>query len=150
MQPANVAAVYDLLGREISSLLHYLADAWPWAGGKEREVITRIQALIRAERDAHQKLATALRRQRVVPPSPRFPMEYTTFHYVAMDFLLPRVIGQQQELLARLEDDIKRVADDADAKHLLEPVLALKRKHLVELERLAAEHSGAKSLATVR
>jgi hypothetical protein len=148
MNPASIARLKNLLARELSSLLGYLAGAWPWAGTKERAVAERLQELIAAEQEAQLRLAGALRKARVAPPGARFPMDYTTAHYVAMDYLLPRLVVEQQRLIAAAEED--EAAVDADAAQLIGALLDLKRKHLAELERLAEDCAGTKAVSTLR
>lgn len=140
MTAQTVIRVKNLLRRELSSLLAYLAGAWPWASSAERAVAEQMQRLIAGEQEAHLKLGAALRKARVVPPAGRFPMDFTTAHYLGWDYLLPRLIAEQKGLIADLEQDAA-AADEAD-RSLFADFLALKKKHLAEMEGLLAEHAG--------
>jgi hypothetical protein len=148
MQTASIVALYQVLKRENSALLHYLSGAWPWTSAAERAAADEVQKIVDAEQAALARLATHLRRQRVVPPAASYPMTYTGLHYVALSYLLPRLVEEQAHLLAALEADL--AAATPELKEVLTPFCELKKAHRARLAELAAAHAGAKSLATRR
>lgn len=148
MQTASIVALYHVIKRENSSLLHYLSGAWPWTSATERAAADEVQKLVEAEQAALAKLAAHLRRQRVVPPAASFSMDFTGLHYVALSYLLPRLVEESTRLVAALETDL--AAGTADLGEVLTPFVEMKRAHRTQLEALAAAHAGAKSLATRR
>ena len=75
-------------------------------------------------------------------------MDFTTMHYVAVDFVLPKLVAEQEGLIAAAAGDAAQV--DADARPLIEAFVELKKRHLDALQRLAADHAGAKAVSTLR
>lgn len=139
MTPDSIYRLKNLLRRELSSLMSYLSGAWPWSSTQERKTTEALQRLIAEEHAAQASLAQVLRKARVVPPTASFPMDFTTKHYLALDYLLPQLVAEQKGLIADLEADAATV--DEEARVHVDRYLALKRGHLAELERLAAEHA---------
>ncbi|HMP01334.1 MAG TPA: hypothetical protein PKC45_02420 [Gemmatales bacterium] len=147
MQTASLAQLYRLLEREQSTLLHYLSGAWPWSSQTERTMVDQVQAIADAEQAALQRLAAHLRRQRIVPPGARFPMDFSHLHYIALSHLLPELVKESSDLLAELET---ATASDADLAELTGSFLELKRGNLAKLQALIEAHAGSKSLSTRR
>lgn len=147
MQTASLAALYQILRRERSALLHYLSGAWPWTSSAEKAAAQSVQNMVDAEQAELAKLAGHLRRHRVIPPSPSYPLDFGGLHYVALSFLLPRLQEENGRLLAELEKD---VAAHPELNDLVQPLIALKQAHRTKLAELAAAHAGNQSLATRR
>jgi hypothetical protein len=59
-------------------------------------------------------------------------MNFTSFNFVSLDYLVPKLIAEQKHLLAALERDLGSVPD-AGAKAELTKLAELKRLHLEEL-----------------
>lgn len=150
MQANSASRLKHLLAREISSLLHYLSGAWPWTSTQERAAVQTMERLIADERAAHLKLVAALRRARLTPPGARYSMDFSHLHYVGLDHLLPMLVEEQKDMVAKAEADLAAVAADPDAERLFRPFVELKRAHLAKIEHLAQEHTGAKAASTVR
>jgi hypothetical protein len=147
MQTASLAALYQILRRERSALLHYLSGAWPWTSAAEKATAQAVQDMVDAEQKELAKLAAQLRRHRVIPPSPSFPLEFGGLHYVALSYLLPRLHEENGRLLAELEKD---VTTHPELNDLLQPLIAIKQAHRQKLTELAAAHAGSTSFATRR
>lgn len=147
MQTASLAALYQILRRERSALLHYLSGAWPWTSAAEKVTAQSVQDMVDAEQTVLSKLAAHLRRHRVIPPSPSYPLEFGGLHYVALSYLLPRLQEENGRLLAELNKD---AADHPELQDILQPLIALKQTHRTRLAEMAAAHAGSKSLATRR
>ncbi len=148
MQAKSLHLIYDILAREASSLLSYLSGAWPWSSSKERDSARQLQSLVDDEMQAQRRLGETLRKHRMIPPSARFPMSFTTLHFLALDYLLPKVLNEQQALLVQLEKDQTQL--DEAGKEALEPFLAMKQQHLEQLTNLTAAHSGSKAVSTIK
>ncbi|HXG12512.1 MAG TPA: hypothetical protein VNK04_22340 [Gemmataceae bacterium] len=136
----TAALLQDIVRRESRSLLQYVSEAFPWVTPEERAALAELQKMINEERRAAQALGQYLVRQRVPPPylGP-YPMEYTTINYVSLDHLLPVLVENQRQAIARLERDLAAVTD-AGAREQVEKILAMKQRHLTTLEAMAAAH----------
>jgi hypothetical protein len=138
-----------ILARLASSLLQYLTGAWPWAPSSDQATLDRLRKLQVEEAAAIRKLGDFLVRRKVPPARPVFPEEFTSLHFVGLDHLLPRLVAFQRWLVQGVEADVAKLSD-AEARVAAEPILAINRRHLVELERLVAEHTQSKLGSTVR
>jgi hypothetical protein len=128
----------DLLRRESRSVLTYVAEAYPWTTWAEEKTLADLQQLIAAEREAVACLGRFLVRQRIpLPYLPPYPAHFTTINFLALDFLLPRLIDYERRSLADLERD-RAMLKDPTAQAEVDKLLALKRRHLPRLQELAS------------
>lgn len=138
IDPHAQTLLQDILRRESRSVLTYVAEAYPWTTSTEEKALTDLQQIIAAEREATTRLGRFLVRQRIpLPFLPSYPAHFTTINFLALDFLLPRLIEHERQSIADLERDLAAMKDPA-ARAEVEKLLALKRRHLPELEELAS------------
>lgn len=138
IDPRTQTLLQDILRRESRSILMYVAEAYPWTNATQTKTRIALQQLIATERDAVVCLGQFLVRQRVsLPYLPSFPSHFTTLNFLALDFLLPCLIEHERRSIADLERDLAAVKDSA-ARTEVEKLLALKRRHLPQLEELAS------------
>jgi hypothetical protein len=128
----------NILRRESRSVLTYVAEAYPWTTSTEEKTWTDLQQLIAAEREAITSLGRFLVRHRIpLPYLPPYPSHFTTINFLALDFLLPRLIEDERRLIADLERD-RAVLKDPAAQAEVDKLLALKRRNLGHLEELVS------------
>jgi hypothetical protein len=145
IDPHSQTVLQDILRRESRSVLLYVDEAFPWTTLTEEKSLTTLRHLIAEERQAVTTLGQFLVRQRVpLPYLPSFPSSFTTINFLAFDYVLPRLIDCERRSIAALERDLTTLKDPA-AHAEVEKLLALKRRHLPQLEALAP----APSLASV-
>lgn len=138
IDPQTQTLLQDILCRESRSVLMYVAEAYPWTTSAHTKELSDLQQLIASERDALTCLGRFLVRQRIdLPYLPSFPSHFTTINFLALDFILPRLIEHERQSLSELERDLNAVKDQA-ARTELEKLLALKHRHLPQLEKLAS------------
>ncbi len=136
MDSQTQTLLQDILRRESRSALLYADEAYPWTTVSEETALTSLRQLIAAERDAVTRLGQFLVRQRIpLPYLPPFPASFTTINFLALDYLLPRLIEHERQLIAELERDLHALKD-AGARAEVEMLLAVKRRHLPQLEAL--------------
>jgi hypothetical protein len=150
MLPKNVQLIRNILLRDLSSRLHYLAGAWPWTNRKERDITARLEHLLAEERDEHGRLAAVLRKQRLVPPSASYPAEFSGNHFLALDYLLPQVLEEQRQLLAHHHQARQQVVHDVEAEKVLDAFLAHKQAHVAELDKICQDHAALKVHSTIK
>jgi hypothetical protein len=133
----------DILRRESRSVLMYVAEAYPWTTANHIKARIALEQLIADEREAVVCLGRFLVRQRIpLPYLPSFPAHFTTINFLALDFLLPRLIEEERRSIADLERD-RATLQDPTAQAEVEKLLALKRVHLPRLVELASTQSQA-------
>jgi hypothetical protein len=87
-------------------------------------------------------------RRKIAPLSGSYPKDFTTLHFVAMDHLLPQLVKHQRRLLEQLEQDAAKIPD-SEPRGIIDELVVMKRRHLSDLEALAAEYGG-KYVSTLR
>jgi hypothetical protein len=138
IDPQNQAILQDVVRRETRSLLSYIGDAYPWTTSAGGAALGRLRQVVREDQEAVTALGRYVVRQRVpMPLLGSFPSHFTSYNFVGLGFLLPRLLEDQKSLTALLETDLKRVGH-AEGSAALEALLLVKRRHLAELGELAA------------
>jgi hypothetical protein len=132
------ALLQAIVRRESRSLLQYVRDAFPWTSTREHEALGQIQKLIDEELQAAADLNRFLIRHHAntayLGP---YPMSFAAINYVSLDHLLPLVVDNEQQAVARLQSDLTRLADP-DARTQVQKILDMKQRHLKVLEGLAS------------
>lgn len=136
MESHTQTLLQDILRRESRSALLYTGEAYPWTTVSEETALASLRQIIAAERDAVTRLGQFLVRQRIpLPYLPPFPTSFTTINFLALDYLLPRLIEHERQSIAELEVDLHAVKEPA-ARAEVEKLLAMKRRHLPQMEAL--------------
>ena len=126
----------EILHRESRSFLQYVRESFPWAGGKNNVARSTVQRIAESEAASLAKLARlALKKHLTLPLLGEFPISFTESNYVAVSYLIPRLIKVAQQTLVDLERDLPSIVDP-DLRAAVESLRDLKRKNLAELEGL--------------
>ncbi len=149
MQANSGKLLNRIVTRETYSLLQYLNDAWPWTGPRERQTLEQLQKLAEEDKQETRRFAMLLTRRRMVPTGGWFPEEFSETHYLALDHLLPRLVRHQRWTITESEKDLSG-ATEPDIIEAGLRLLDMKRRHLIELERLTAEYADGKPVSTLR
>jgi hypothetical protein len=120
------------------SLLQYASECWPWVGLSESETQSVIDHLASLQRQEVAAIAELLDRRECTVDFGGYPTDYTDLHFVALDFLLARIIAGEQSLVADLEEAVHTSVDDPQAAEVLHEVLTTQRKILERLHAVAA------------
>jgi hypothetical protein len=144
IDPHAQTLLQDILRRESRSILMYVAEAYPWTTSTEEKALVDLQQIIAAERQAVADLGQFLVRRRVpLPFLPSFPSSFTTINFIALDYLLPRVIEHERQSIAALERDLVALKEPA-ARAEVEKLLAVKRLHLPRLSGIRSQETEIK------
>ncbi len=136
---ATQALLQEIVRRESRSVLTYVGDAYPWTTSRGEEGLGALRRLIAAEGRAIAAVGQYLVRHHLpLPYIGSYPSSFTTINFLSLDYLLPRLTAFERQSLAELERDLPRLTD-AGARAEVEKLVALKRVHLTELEKLAAQ-----------
>jgi hypothetical protein len=126
----------SIIRREGRSLLQYVADAFPWTTDGQAGALATVKRFTDEEQEAIAGLVRFLTEQRVTPPYlGAFPSAFTNINFTALEFLLPRLVEAQRQLIAELRRDMSQVSDQ-EALALLNQLLQMKEQHLAVLESL--------------
>jgi hypothetical protein len=124
----------DLLIDIGRSLLQYTSEAWPWASSQDEQMREAIEQMAAQQRDVAVALAELLADRGHAIELGAYPTEYTSLHYVSIDFLLCQLIANQRSVLAQCEAVERAAAEDDEARALLQDVVISERRHLEELQ----------------
>jgi hypothetical protein len=143
IDPHTQTLLQEILRRESRSVLRYVTEAFPWINSTEEKSLAALQRLIAAERDAVVRLGQYLVRHRgTLPFLPSYPASFTTINFLALDYVLPMLVKHERRSIADLERDLASLKDSA-ARAEVEKLLAVKQRHLPELEALIPSPSQA-------
>ncbi|GEM_PF-1299342 len=131
--------------RETASLPQYLNDAWPWVDPTDPldvEASELVRSIINEENEWIERLAAYIEQRGGVPLTGSYPADFTDTHYLALEFLLRRLIAYQKWNMEQLEADLEAAADEPELRNLLAHMLERKREQTAALERLLAKVTG--------
>jgi hypothetical protein len=136
-----------LIPRLYRSLLQYTVECWPWTpsaespDGKSLEQ-QAIEQMAARQQQFVARLVDLLSRRGVVVDFDNYP-DLSELHYVALDFLLGRLIADEQRLVSELEAVRGATQGDPPAATLIVELLAAEKDNLARLRNLAAKAAAA-------
>jgi hypothetical protein len=137
------ALLQDLVRRASRSMLQYVGEAYPWTPDTNTDLLHKVRAVIDEEEAAVEGLATFLRKKRIpIGYLGSYPQNFTILNFVSLDYLMPRLLDWQRKWTAVLDRDSTLIADP-ETRGEVAKLVAAARRHLDELEKLAASHAKA-------
>jgi hypothetical protein len=136
-----------LVPRVYRSLLQYTVECWPWTpsaespDGKSPEQ-KAIEQMAARQQEFVARLVDLLSRRGVVVDFDNYP-DYSELHYVALDYLLGKLIADEQRLVSELEAARGAIHNDPPAATLIVELLAAEKDNLVRLRELASKAAAA-------
>ena len=135
MKPETLDLLDELVRLHRFSLIRYLRYADPWAENREAtEVLRRISDM---QEVTAEKLESVILEYDGPLPVGDFPLEYTSFNDVALQYVLPKAIAYQRALVASLRQAVDQLDDEPRLQALVEEALGEAKGHLETLEELA-------------
>jgi hypothetical protein len=135
--PDVTALLTQLLHREQYSLANYLRYAPPWVPPGRAHAWAEVRRIAEAQRAHAARIGRLLVQRCGGAASGLFPVEFTRYNDVSLEYLIPHLVAYQQALVADLERALGRLGDDAEARRELRTVLDGERKHRDALLTLA-------------
>ena len=112
-QSACDEAIAGLLNALGPSLLQYLDEAGAWTDLEHAEVQMTLDRLAASQRTSFDEVASLVTCRHVLPALETYPSEFGSLHYLALDFLMTRLIANQISVIAAAD-----VALAACGKHV--------------------------------
>jgi hypothetical protein len=136
-----------LVPRLYRSLLQYTVECWPWTpsaeipDGKspEQEAIEEMTA---RRQEFVSRLVDLLMQRGMAVDFDNYP-DYSELHYVALDYLLGKLIADEEALLAELETARGTIRDDPPAATLLVELIVAEKENIRRLGELAGKSVAA-------
>ncbi|QDU37894.1 hypothetical protein Mal4_22130 [Maioricimonas rarisocia] len=129
-----------LIGR---NLLQYLGESWPWVGDDEVALGQTVQKHVQEQQKEISQIVDLLERRYHPIDFGAFPTAYTSLHYVAIDYLLDQLVGEQRTLVEEVGRISSNVTMDQDAAGLLREIYQAESRRLEELESLARQRKSS-------
>ncbi|MBX3438737.1 MAG: hypothetical protein KF861_14680 [Planctomycetaceae bacterium] len=132
------AQINNLLIEIGRSLLQYVSQIWPWSATGHEETRLRIEWLAADQSQDVAALAQLLTARGEIIDFGTFPTEYTSLHYVAVNFLLGALVRHQEATVRDAENLAREAEHDPEAGITLKEIAVRERGRLDELRRLAS------------
>jgi len=117
----------DVLIELHRSLVQYTAEAWPWSTSQDAESRQLVQQIALRQQAEVAELAQLLQARGWVIDFGVYPQDYTTLHYVALEFLLSYLKTNQGELADWLFSLLPEFTGDSDAETLVRKIATSER-----------------------
>ena len=130
-------ALNRILMRLYRSLLQYMGESWPWSSVDESREQQVIDQLVREQTSQVAMLVDVLNDRGHAIDFGQYP-DNSEYHYVALDFVLERIIRDEQAVLTAVRQAKADCGGDPTALRLLEQVESSERTIIERLMALAA------------
>jgi hypothetical protein len=134
--PESQRVLTRLLQREQYSLANYLRYAPPWVPPGREHAWEEVRRIAEAQCANAVHIGRLLVRRHGYTESGHFPVDFTRYNDVSLDYLLQRLVEHQQSLVADIERALGELGPDEEARRVVRTVLDGERKHLGALRAL--------------
>ncbi|MGC1275353.1 MAG: hypothetical protein WBC44_16725 [Planctomycetaceae bacterium] len=125
-------ALVELLAALELSLLQYVSQAELWTDAGQDEAAATLGRLAKEQRQSSAETAERLAARHLLPELTNFPSAFAQLHYLALTYMLDRLIANQQSVVAVAEEAV--VA--CDSIPVLKRIRDRETRNLIELQRL--------------
>ncbi|MBI3861820.1 MAG: hypothetical protein HY290_07980 [Planctomycetia bacterium] len=136
-QPAN-ELLNRLAGRAYRSLLQYAVECWPWTDASTAAEQQAIEQLAARQQSFVGRLVDLLAERGQTIDLGNFP-DNSELHYVSVDYLVQKLIADEQNLVADLESAQGTLHGDPPAARLVSDLLAAEQANIARLKELNAK-----------
>jgi hypothetical protein len=144
----SVAILNELFAKLDCSMARYLSYARPWV----RRPNMLLDALVRRMSHEHEILASNIARliydRRGAVRSCVFPMDFTSYNDLSLEYLAPRLLENERALIASAEEYAERLKKDPEARRVVGKIVASLRRYAALLAELLAPIRVAPPTAT--
>jgi hypothetical protein len=136
------AVLNRVVSRVYRCLLQYAQECWPWTTATETPGVEppeqkAVEQMAARQRDFIARLVDVLTERGEVVDLGSFP-DFSEMHYVSLDYLLGKLIADEQRLISELEAAQLALHGDA-ALGLVTELLAGEKGNLVRLREMSAK-----------
>ena len=132
-----------LVGRVYRSLLQYSVECWPWttltetvgSAAPEQQALEQMAA---RQKSFVARLVELLTDRGENVDFGGFP-DNSELHYVSLDFLLGKLVADEQQLVAELEAALGGLHNDQEAAALVSELLTAEQANIARLRELTAK-----------
>jgi hypothetical protein len=102
------------------SLPVYLGDARPWLRSTDQAAFAVVQDVAQAHRETRDRLAEMVLARGGTPADGEFPMVFTGYNDLSLEFLLGKLIARGEQAIALIRDVAARLGEDNMAQAVAE------------------------------
>lgn len=139
------AALNDILILSYRSLLQYTIECWPWTDPDDSTEQQAIAEMAREQQAVLARIAELLDRRQQPIDFGTYP-DWSEMHFVSLDYLLIKLIADEENLIAAIEHAQPTLKADPTASALAFDLLHIERQHLARLRELAVARKAAVSV----
>lgn len=133
---SSVAILNELFAKLDCSLARYLSYARPWV--PRRNML--LDAVVRRLSYEHEIFARSIARlisdRRGAVDSCVFPMGFTSYNDLSLEYLAPKVLDHERGLIVTAEECAERLKDDPEARRIVGKIVASLRRYAALLAEL--------------
>jgi hypothetical protein len=126
------------------SLPMYLNWAQPWSDRGDQQAQEALSHIVADQQYLVDRIATLILDNNGVIDPGEFPLVYTGYHDLSLDYLLQKMIAHQKQDIEDIEECVDMLRLAPMAKSVAEESLGAAKGHLESLEELVQEPSAAK------
>ena len=134
----SVPILNELFAKLDCSLARHLSYARPWV----RRPNMLLDALVRRLSYEHEIFASNIARliydRRGAVRSCVFPMGFTSYNDLSLEYLAPKVLDHERALIVTAEECADRLKDDPEARRVVDKIVASLRRYAAVLAELLA------------
>jgi len=119
-----------LLANQCFSLVNYLSEAHPWTRSGNEQLVQSTRRIVEDHEHYSQRLAEAIEERDGNVNSGSFPMTFMSLNDLSLDYLLGRLIEDQQHAIQVNEQCLAELVEDSMAWSLANEVLGNELAHL--------------------
>ncbi len=135
MSAVTPSQVNELLIAAGRSLLQYTAEAYPWST-MQKDLREPMLALARQQQESVRKLVHWLDDEGEVIDYGNYPVDYTSLHYVSVDFLKNHLISNQAKVVDLATVECKEEDEETAHHQFLAEIMANEQAVLAGLKAL--------------
>ena len=142
MADSNTGEILNrLMARLYRGLLQYAIDCWPWTSASESDGAElpeqkAIEQMAARQKEFVARLVDLIIERGESPDFGTYP-DNSELHYVALDYLLGKLVADEQDLIAEFEAARPELAHDADSLALVGEILSAEIEHVARLRELS-------------
>ena len=138
-QTESSQRLMQLLVHQYRSLPMFLTEAVPWTHRGDTRATGVLMDIVKGQRELSNRIAAELEQRGWPLDMGEYPMEFLDLHFLSLDFLLQRLIENQQQEV----DAIARLAAELDgdpvANDLTQEALGAAKGYLESLTELTSD-----------
>ena len=119
------------------SLLQYIRDAWPWTDAASEPLKDPLEKEAASQAETVEGLTDLLRERGYSVAFGTYP-DFSNLNYVSIDFLLKRVVKNQERVVAACETAANLLGDQPEDADLVREIGAAESERLQHLKSLVA------------